>query len=47
MNKIRELVQELVIDYVDSDIITLTVDKSKKKSSENSLKKQKIYNSIN
>ena len=31
MNKIRELVQELVIDYVDSDIITLTVDKSKLK----------------
>ena len=31
MNKIRELVQELVIDYVDSDIITLTVDKLKLK----------------
>ena len=27
MNKIRELFQELVIDYVESDMITLTVDK--------------------
>ena len=27
MNKIRELLQELVIDYVESDMITLTVDK--------------------
>ena len=27
MNKIRELLQELIIDYVESDMITLTVDK--------------------
>ena len=27
MNKIRELFQELVIDYVESDMITLTVNK--------------------
>ena len=27
MNRIRELFQELVIDYVESDMITLTVDK--------------------
>jgi hypothetical protein len=27
MNKIRELLQELVIDYVESDMITLTVNK--------------------
>ena len=27
MNKIRELLQELVIDYAESDMITLTVEK--------------------
>ena len=42
MNKIRELVQELVIDYVDYDIITLTVDKLKLKKVLKTLKETKF-----
>jgi len=41
MNTIRELLQELVIDYVESDMITLTVDKSNLKKVLKILKESK------